>query len=98
MNETTTTEIYAYGATLALRDALPIFAGKGNDRPGRISNGRPARQIASLCGMEPRGHASRRGDRLRLARQRCAWPFRHGRRREELFLGTLWGGVAVQLA
>jgi type IV secretion system protein VirB10 len=34
--------------------------------------------------MEPRGHASRRGDRRRLARQRCAWPFRHGRRRKEL--------------
>src|SRR3546814_4187428 len=48
--------------------------------------------------MEPRGYASRRGDRRRFARQRRAWPFRYGRRREELLLGTLRGRAVVQLA
>ena len=39
-----------------------------------------------------------RGDRRRFARQRRAWPFRYGRRREELLLGTLRGRAVVQLA
>src|SRR3546814_6361731 len=84
---TATTEIYTYGHTLSLRDALPISAGRAGQRrqlaqpdPGRAGEGLrlPAVQAApgAVAGVR---HARRAG--RRMARQQAAPADAHPRQR-----------------